>query len=335
MKPPTSIPPRPVSLRQAFVPLALAVGALLAIAGAVQAALPEKGARFLFHDHETAGKNWHVEFRIDPKNPKKIKTLVAYSQVCRATVAKQNVPISDGGAVTASGTFKGGGAWGVEATFEEPTKIVGTMGMTSKKCDTGVLSYPNEDTGDGHTEHGHGGGHDGHVGSKHPDLDSATPRQRRQAAALHRGVLRTWSGVTVGEAARRGFIRGTGKKFPTKLGLFHVYNHRYENDGRIFDARRPEALVFWRRPDGPPLIMGPMFRVAPGKRPRFGGPIPIYHGHESKSGKVPSQMTHVWMAKSLKSAWALCLPAKQLTRYNPAFEYTPGMTNHKHIGEAC
>lgn len=60
-----------------LVSLALALTGLLVIAGAVQAALPSKGASFVFHDHATAGKNWHVEFEIDSSNPKKVKTLVA------------------------------------------------------------------------------------------------------------------------------------------------------------------------------------------------------------------------------------------------------------------
>jgi len=51
-------------------------GALLLIAGTAQAALPPKGASFAFDDHQTAGKNWHVEIRIDSKDPKKIATLI-------------------------------------------------------------------------------------------------------------------------------------------------------------------------------------------------------------------------------------------------------------------
>ncbi|MDQ3678786.1 MAG: hypothetical protein M3401_18650, partial [Actinomycetota bacterium] len=96
-------------------------------------------------------------------------------------------------------------------------------------------------------------------------------------------------------------------------------------------------LVFWRRPQGPPVILGPMFRVAPGKRPSFAGPIPIYHSHNSKSGgKLKSQMTHVWMVKAGRnSAWANCLPVKQLEQYNPAFKWTPSHSNHEHIGAPC
>jgi len=96
-------------LRRVVVPVAVLVGALLVMAGTVQAALPLKGASFAFHDHQTAGKNWHVEIRIDSKDPKKIATLVVYSQQCKGTVAKTGVPISDAGVIVASGGLKGCG----------------------------------------------------------------------------------------------------------------------------------------------------------------------------------------------------------------------------------
>ncbi|MDQ3677722.1 MAG: hypothetical protein M3401_13130, partial [Actinomycetota bacterium] len=103
--------------------MALVLGAVLVIAAGVQAALPPKGASFAFHDHQTAGKNWHVEFRIDAKDPKQIKTLVVYSQQCKATVAKTGVAISDAGAIAAGGALNGGGTWQVNATFKDPTTI--------------------------------------------------------------------------------------------------------------------------------------------------------------------------------------------------------------------
>jgi len=66
----------------------------------------------------------------------------------------------------------------------------------------------------------------------------------------------------------------------------------------------------------------------------FAGPIPIYHGHASATGKIPNQMTHVWMTKGPKMAWANCLPVFHLQQYNPVFKWTPD-TKREHIGEPC
>lgn len=278
----------------------------------------------MFHDHETAGKNWHVDLRVDPQDPKKLKTLVAYSQQCGETVAKTGIPISEAGVVAASGGLAGGGAWEVNATFTAPTAIVGTMRMRRPGCDTGVLSYPNASTGDGHNEHDGGGGHSEH-GAKYPDFYSATPKQRRQARALHRRVLETWSGMTPAKSKRLGFARHpVFEDRPLSLGMFHFYNTRSEKDGRMYDARRPESLVFWNMGNGKAVLVAVMYRVPPGKRPSFAGPIPLYHNHPSKSGKVVSNMTHVWMVRrdAFNSAWANCLPVTQLERYNPAFKWS-------------
>jgi len=328
---PRSSQQRHRALRRTALPLAVLLGALLLIASAVQAALPPKGATFAFHDHQTPGKNWHVEIRIDRKNPKKIATLVAYSQQCKGTVAKTGLPISDAGVIAASGGLKGYGWWEVNATVQAPTTIVGTMRMRRADCDTGVLSYPNAIT-DGHTDHAHAGG--GHThGSQYADFGSASLAERKQARALHRRVLRTWSGITPARAKLRGFHRPPGSK-PVVGFMYHMYNQRYERDGRLFDAKRPESLVFWRRADGDSVLLGPMFRVPRGKRPSFAGPIPIYHGHASAGGKAPNQMTHVWMTKGPKSAWANCLPVFHLQQYNPFFKWTPD-TKREHIGEPC
>ena len=316
-------------LRCALVSVSVLVGALAFSAAAAQAALPPRGASFSFHDHDTAGKNWHVELKVDAKNPKRIATLVVYSQLCKGTVAKTGVPISDAGVIAASGGLKGYGSWEVNATFNAPRTLVGMIRVRRANCDTGVLSYPNAITGDGHTDHAHGGG--GHHGRQFPDFGSASIRERKQARGLHKRVLKRWTGITPAQARRRGFHRPRDAG-PVVQYMFHVYNRRYERDDRVFDAKRPESLMFWRRTDGgPPVLLAPMFRVAPGKRPSFAGPIPIYHGHgDGKS----SRMTHVWMTKDPISAWAGCLPVNELQLYNPAFKSRPG-ANFENVGAPC
>jgi len=313
--------------------MAVLVGALVFGAGAAQAALPPKGAKFAFHDHDTAGKNWHVELRIDSKNSRKLASLVVYSQQCKGTVAKTGIPVSDAGVIAAAGGLKGYGWWEVHATFNDPTTLVGTMRMQRANCDTGLLSFPNAITGDGHTGHSHGAGGHNH-GQQYPDFAGASPKQRAQARALHKRVLKRWTGMTRTKAKSLGFHRPGGAR-PVTGYMFHVYNRRYERDKRIFDAKRPESLVFWRRADGgEPVLLGPMFRVPRGKRPSFAGPIPIYHGHASAGREAPNQMTHVWMTKGPTMAWANCLPVFHLQQYNPAFKWMPD-TKREHIGAPC
>ena len=307
---------------------ALVLAALLVLPGAALAALPAKGARFVFHDHDTKGKNWHIDFRISPTDRQVVETLVLYSEECDATVAKENVPISDTGVVAANGKVPDGGMWGTYAGFKGTTELVGSMRITTPRCDTGALWFPNAVTGDGHADHEHGEGGHAH-GPKFPDLESATRKERRQAVRLHRRVLDVWSGVSFAESKRLGFHRNP--VFPRKLGVFHVYRSRYERDGRIFDPERPESLVFWRPSQGQPVLLGPMFRVPPGRPPAFGGPIPIYHSHGDGTS---NQMTHVWMVKSLRMAWANCLPTKELHAYNPAFVWSAEGAS-AHIGGAC
>jgi len=320
------------SLRRTALPLAVLLGALLLIASAAQAALPPKGASFKFHDHATAGTTWHVELRIDPKDPKRIKTLIAHSQQCKGTIAKTGVAISDAGVIAASGGLKNYGWWEVNAVFSDPTTLVGTMRMRRVDCDTGLLAFPNAITGDGHIDHAHGGGGHEH-GRVFADFDSASLRQRRQAQVLHRRVLNKWRGASVGDVRRRGFL--PDPQFKVKPGMFHVYNKRYEEDRRIFDARRPESLVFWRPTRGQPVILGPMFRVPPGKRPSFAGPIPLYHHHPSKTGRVVNRMTHVWMVSDSTTAWSNCLPVAPLEQYNPAFTWVRGLASTEGVGKPC
>jgi len=285
------------------------VGALFAVVGVVQAALPPKNASFEFADHATAGKNWHVDFTVDEDSRRKLESLIVYSEQCDATVVARHVPISDGAG-------EGGGNWAVNATFTASKTIVGAMRMIRPGCDTGVLSFPNANTGDGTAVHVHGG--------KYADFADATLKQRRQARRLQAQVLKFWRGVTPAGAKRRGFH--VNRAFPPDPSglVFHVYNVHNEKDHRIFDARRPESLVFSRPTQGKPVLLGPMFRVPPGKRPGFAGPIPIYHSHPSHSGKIVSLMTHVWIVKpNRKIAWANCLPVKQLEAYNPGFTWAP------------
>lgn len=322
---PSSSQPRHPSLRRTVLPVAVLAGALRLIAGTAQAALPPNTIR-----RRARTGTWRSgSIR---RTPRRSRRSSVYSQQCKGTIAKTGVPISDAGVIAASGGLKGYGWWEVNATVNEPTTIVGTMRMRRADCDTGVLSYPNAITGDGRTDHAHAGG--GHThGSQYADFGRASLAERKQARALHRRVLKTWWGITPARAKLRGFHRPPGSK-PVVGFMYHMYNQRYERDSRLFEGKRPESLVFWRRASGDSVILGPRFRVPAGKRPSFAGPIPIYHGHASATGEIPNQMTHVWMTKGPKMAWANCLPVFHLQQYNPVFKWTPD-TKREHIGEPC
>ena len=237
------------------------------------------------------------------------------------------MPISDCGDVKVSGRVKGS-SWDVSAHFPEADHVTGTLHVAKGDCDTGPIPFDvkegaDEDHddmdmgGDGHAHH-----HHHHHGPKFPDIDSATAAQRKQAEDLRIRVRRAAATRFKTYRAARAL---NYKRFPRKWKLpvvFHLRNRAYENDNRIFDPRRPESLVYWWPRHGQPILLGFMFRAPAGPRPSFAGPIPIYHQHPNRYGKLgDNQMTHVWLTGGLRSAWSNCLPVKQLERANPKLRY--------------
>ncbi|HEX8101587.1 MAG TPA: hypothetical protein VF533_03170 [Solirubrobacteraceae bacterium] len=308
----------------------MAVVAAAAIPAAALAALPGKNTSFEAHDHSTKGKNWHVQVQVG-KDPHAAEFLVVYSEQCDVDIAEENVPIADDGTLTASGTTKGGGTWKVDAKFPESDHFTGTAQVVKGSCDTGPLTFDvmEGEEGDGHTDHDHGdaggggaGGHHHNHGPKFPAIDQATAAQRAQAERLRIEVrhsantrFRTY------RAARALNFKRFARKWKRPV-IFHLRSSTYDKDKRIFDAKRPESLVYWWPRHGQPILLGFMFRVPTGDRPPFAGPIPIYHQHPNRYGKLgDNQMTHVWRTGGLKSAWSNCLPVEQLEKALPKFRY--------------
>jgi len=305
------------------VALALACG--VAVPAVALAALPESNSSFESHDHETKGKNWHVQFEMG-KDRSRVQTLVVYSEECDVTAAKEKVAISEAGDVAAKGKAQGGN-WEITARFTTPQDVEGSFRITTPKgCDTGVLPFKDGlgKQGDGHSTHGHsGGGHADHnTGPKYPSIEKASASQRAQAADLRRRVHRTArEQFPTYRAARARTFRRFSKSWKRPL-VFHVRRKRYEDDRHTFSARRPESLVYWWPRRGDPILLGYMFRVPAGSRPAFAGPIPIYHRHPGANGELAdTQMTHVWLTGDLRSAWANCLPVEQLEKAIPRFNY--------------
>jgi plastocyanin len=67
------------------------------------------------------------------------------------------------------------------------------------------------------------------------------------------------------------------------------------------------------------VLIGFMYRLATGFRPRFAAPLLGWHAHGGRS-----QMTHVWLTGSLRTALANCMPVEALQaailryRFDPA-----------------
>jgi len=108
----------------------------------------------------------------------------------------------------------------------------------------------------------------GHL-EQYPDLSLATPAERRAAQRLL-DTLRSQVGrwTTLRTARGAGFQtpparRTAGDRKPHYL---HAERLRERRDDRVFDARRPKALIFAREPGRPAVLVGAMYSVQRGER---------------------------------------------------------------------
>ncbi len=301
----------------------LAAFATLSAGAAALAALPARDARLEAHEHGKKGRNWHVQLEVG-NDRREIETVVAYSEQCGETLVQTGVAVAEDGAFAAGGpTKKGGGSWEATGRFTAARVAEGTFSMRKGACDTGPLPFKaTAGSHEGHDHEGSGKGHAGHHGRKYPRLKAASRAERAQAKRLHRQVRRVARErfPTYRAATRLGYAR-FNRKWRRPL-VFHVRHRGSETDGVLLRASRPESLVYWWPRRGKPVLLGFMFRVPAGRRPRFAGPIPTYHGHPSLGGGMgPTQMTHVWLTRDLRTAWANCLPARRLEQDLRRFDY--------------
>jgi hypothetical protein len=155
----------------------------------------------------------------------------------------------------------------------------------------------------------------------YPDLAHASRAHVAQARRL-------WHGTHV--AARHHFPSWSAARaagyvplgiHPRRPVIYHLRNRAYDDDGAVLDPRRPEALVYWLPRHGSPLLIGLMYRVPAHRRPAFGGRILSYHRHTRNGHLGATRMTHVWLARNLRSAYARCLPVAALERAIPTLRY--------------
>jgi hypothetical protein len=193
--------------------------------------------------------------------------------------------------------------------------------------------------------------------SPYPMVGKATTTQRRNARQLMARLKRVAEErfPTLDTALRLGYREGARMRFVGQdlkvsnavHSPFVHYNSRdYAQDGRVLDVRRPESLVYWRRPGGQPVLVGFMFRAPSHRRPpdpfRLGS-IPFWHAHavcdakrkphhprQFETERCPTglahfgdnQMTHVWLADGLRAGYAMAVPARPLGIF---IEGVPGL----------
>jgi hypothetical protein len=164
----------------------------------------------------------------------------------------------------------------------------------------------------------------------YPDLAHASRTDVTQARRLWHGTLvaaghhfPSWSA-----ARAAGYV--TLGIHPRRPVIYHLRKRAYETDGAVLDPRPPEALVYWLPRHGSPVLLGFMYRVLAGRPPAFGGDIFAYHRHSESGHMGATQMTHVWLAHSLRSAYARCLPVAALERAIPAFHYAETAHRERH-----
>jgi hypothetical protein len=169
---------------------------------------------------------------------------------------------------------------------------------------------------------------DHHMSTDMPDVEGATPRQRAVADRLQRQTRRGTARYSTPARARRAGYVPVGRW--SSRGVRHFDSRAAETDRHILDPARPEALLFWRGPDGRKRLAAAMFR-APSDRPppRMHNPLLRWHAHyvcrapvagaprqirsaHCHDGTVArygtTQMLHIWFTGDPMTAFALMPP---------------------------
>src|SRR5688572_20549805 len=131
----------------------------LVAAAPAAAALPDRGAKFVAHDHATVGDGWHVELVVARATPRMVAQLVLHSERCRATVLSSGVPIAADGAIDAARPFTASGDrqgnWRLGARFAGPRHLRGSFQIATPGCDGGERPFVAHAGGHRHAGHAH------------------------------------------------------------------------------------------------------------------------------------------------------------------------------------
>jgi hypothetical protein len=186
----------------------------------------------------------------------------------------------------------------------------------------------------------------GHQHADDPTLERANGEQRRNGraflAAARRAARERFP--TVDAAERLGYRKGPRAAYigmerqrpGFRSPFVHYRSARYDNDDRVLDPERPEALVYWAPEGIQPVLVGFMFRASalrPAPDPHRVGPLLSWHAHaacdaHAEPGNVlqfaakhcrsgiahhgDTQMTHTWLANELRAGYAGAVPAREL-----------------------
>jgi plastocyanin len=294
-------------------------------AGAVSSAdaVTPRPLRYLVHQHGVQRDAWHIEM-IVAKDRRYLRQLVLHSVRCDETVFTTRVRIRSGGTIASSKPFSLGddgrtGTWRLDARWIAPNVVVGTFQITKPGCDAGVRAFAARAGGRRGQRHVNFGTAHG----TYPDLSDGGKRALDHVNRLWKDSMAAAARrfATYADARKLGFERWSRDWKPPLI--FHVRHAGYERDARVFDARRPESLVYWWPPAGKPVLIAFMYRAA-AKRgwPAFGKPLLGWHTH-GPPGPGVTLMTHVWMTGDLRSAIANCMPVEALEAANPRFRLVP------------
>ena len=169
-------------------------------------------------------------------------------------------------------------------------------------------------TGQADAGHGHGGGH--HAGM---NVDTASPRQQREGREHLRAALATararFPSFDAARAAGYQFLPRTYVQ-QKDLDFWHLTHPRYQDDTDYVDPDEPESLMYWRNPDGKPVLIAYIYRVPRTRaNPELGGPLFTWHLHRNSKRQLGKRkMTHLWLTDDLRSAFSSEMPLKKLAR---------------------
>ena len=297
--------------------LLVAMAALAAVPSA-HAAVPVPGP-FTVHDHNTPGDNWHVQIEVDDDS--EAASVVVHTDRCGGlTPFAMHVPIDEDGVMK---TYRdldpeqpARGKWEFESRFTENHRLDGTFRIITPTCDSGPMVFV-----------AHSGQHI-HYGTPmgaYPDLSKATPRRLRQAEQIYAAAWR-WSRrfKDIGRARELGFFSGAADFVDRRAHVYHLRHLAFTRDKVYFNPKKTESLMYYNGLEGPPVLVGYMFRYPLGGQPPFAKPLFGWHAHGSGKWRgIPNQMTHIWLTNDLRSAMANCMPVEALEAALPDFEFSP------------
>jgi hypothetical protein len=297
-----------------------ALGGCLILPAFAAAANPAPGAHFIVH-HDGRGAGWHVELRMSRSEPGIVRTVLVADERCGETVEADSVRLQPDGSLDAGADFTAtdrrghahNGSWSLHARFPLANRVVGAFRVTEPGCGS-ALDFAGNASGTPH-----------HHGAADPFDYADIARATRAARTSARRMLERVRAVaarrfpTIARARAQGFSRYMARHKIPEPGVFHLWSRQYNGDGVVLDPEHPESLVYWKpsRPGAEPSLVAFMFRFRPSAHPDFAGTIPSYHSHK----RGGDRMTHVWLVRGLRGAYANCLPVPELERSVHAFDF--------------